>query len=46
MPSGYKTLGQVAWTHSLGVDASRKKDFRLRPSEKREGKEPGCEIEN
>ena len=46
MPSGCKTLGQVAWTPSLSVDALRKKVFRLRPSEKRDGKERGCEIEN
>jgi len=36
MPSGYKTLGQVAWTPSLGVEALRKKVVRLRPSKKRE----------
>ena len=46
MPSGYKTLGQVAWTPSVGVEALRKKVVRLRPSEKKEGKEWGCEIEN
>ena len=46
MPSGCKTLGWVAWTPSLSVDALRKKVFRLRPSEKRGGKERRCEIEN
>ena len=46
MPSGYKTLGQVTWTPSVGVEALRKKVVRLRPSEKKEGKEWGCEIEN
>jgi len=39
MPSGYKTLGQVTWTPSVGVEALRKKVVRLRPSEKKEGKE-------
>ena len=39
LPSGYKTLGQVAWTPSLGVEALRTKVVRLRPSKKREGKE-------
>ena len=39
MPSGYKTLGQVAWTPSLGVEALRKKVARLRPSKKCEAKE-------
>jgi len=38
MPSGYKTLGQVAWAASLGVEALRKKVGRLRTSKKREGK--------
>ena len=43
---GFKTLGQVAWTPSLGVEALRKKVVRIRPSKKREGKEQECEIEN
>ena len=38
---GYKTLGQVAWTPSLSVEALRKKAVRLRPPKKREGKEGG-----
>ena len=46
MPSGYKTLGQVAWTLSLGVEALRKKVVRLRPSKKREGKGQGRKREN
>ena len=46
MPSGYNTLGQVAWTPSLGVEALRKKVVRIRPSKKREGKEQECETEN
>ena len=46
MPSACKTLGQVAWTPSVGVESLRKKVVRLRPSEKKEGKEWGCEIEN
>ena len=41
MPSGYKTLGQVAWTPSLGVEALRKKvvssDHQRRGKEKAEG---------
>ena len=37
IPSGYKTLGQVAWTTTLGVEALRKKVVRLRPSKKSEG---------
>jgi len=41
MPSRFETLGQVAWTLSLGVEALRKKVARLRPSRKREGKEQG-----
>ena len=45
MPSGYNTLGQVAWTSSLGVKALRKKVVRLRPSEKREGTDQGRERE-
>ena len=39
----YKALGQIAWTSSLCVEALSKKIFRLRPSKKREGKEPGWE---
>ena len=46
MPLGFKTLGQVAWTPSLGVEALRKKVVRIRPSKKREGKEQECETEN
>ena len=46
MPSGYKTLGQVVWTPSLGVEALRKKFVMLRPSKKREGKGRGVEREN
>ena len=38
MTSGYKTLGQVAWTPSLGVEALRKTVVRLKPSKKREWK--------
>ena len=38
MPSGYKTLGEIAWTPLLGVEALRKKVVRLRPSKKREWK--------
>ena len=41
MPSGFKTLWQVAWTTSLGVEALRKKVARLRPSKKTKGKEQG-----
>ena len=37
IPSGYKTLGQIAWTTTLGVEALRKKVVRLRPSKKSEG---------
>ena len=43
MPLGLKTLGQVAWTPSLGVEALKKKVGRLRPSKKSEGKEWGWE---
>ena len=46
MPWGYKTLGEVAWTPTLGVEALRKKVVRLRSSKKREGKEQGWEREN
>ena len=46
MPSGFKTLGQVAWTSSLGVEGLRKKVVRLRPSKKWEGKDRGWEREN
>jgi len=46
MPSGYNTLGQVAWTPSLGVEALRKKFVMLRPSKKREGKGQEREREN
>ena len=35
MPSGYKTLWQVAWIPSLGVEALMKKVLRLWPSKKR-----------
>ena len=41
MPSGFKTLGQVAWTPSLGVEALRKKvvssDHQRRGKGKAEG---------
>ena len=46
MPWGYKTLGEVAWTPTLGVEALRKKVVWLRSSKKREGKEQGWEREN
>ena len=39
MPSGFKTLGQIAWTPSQGVEALRKKVAGLRPTKKCEGKE-------
>ena len=38
---GYKTLGQVAWTPSLGVEALRKKVVRLRPQRRGKGKSKG-----
>ena len=38
-PLGFKTLGQVAWTPSLGVEALRKKVARLSPSKKSEGED-------
>ena len=43
MPSGFKTLGQVARIPSLGVEALKKKVDRLRPSKKSKGKEWGWE---
>ena len=46
MPWGYKTLGQVSWTPSLGVEALRKNVVRPRPPKKRKGKERGWEREN
>ena len=41
MPSGYKSLWQVARTPSLRAESLKEKVFRLRPSEKREWKSEG-----
>ena len=46
MTSGYKSLGQVAWTPSLSVEVLRKKVVRLRPLKKWKGKDRGWEREN
>ena len=46
MPWVYKTLGQVAWTPTLGVEALGRKVVRLRLPKKREGEDQGWEREN